>query len=298
MPLPMSPPPSTATHFMGRGLRPASVTPATFLVERCAKKMCTSALCVSSAAAAAKHSTSFFRPASPPCATPYSMASMHSSGCASPRARLAVSDLAISNTVAASPNVSSLSVRYSDSMRGLRPSAMSSAMRRAASSSCACGTTSSTSPSFLAAPSLMGADVSIISSAFCRPTRRGRRCVPPNPGRMPSCSSGRPMRVPGVHTRALHAMATSSPPPRATPWIAATVGLGPFSSTVQKASLMDESMPPPPDWFLNCWISKPGEKLLLAPVTTIALQRGSSCARLRLSNKERRSCGCRAFSGL
>ncbi len=53
--------------------------------------------------------------------------------------------------------------------------------------------------------------------AFCRPTRRGRRCVPPKPGMMPSCSSGRPRRVPGVHTRALHAMATSHPPPSATP---------------------------------------------------------------------------------
>ncbi len=44
------------TLLMARGLRPlTSVTPLTFLVERCAKKMCTRALCVSSAAAAAKH---------------------------------------------------------------------------------------------------------------------------------------------------------------------------------------------------------------------------------------------------
>ncbi len=43
------------TLLMGCGLMPASVTPLMRLVERCAKKMCTSALCVSRAAAAAKH---------------------------------------------------------------------------------------------------------------------------------------------------------------------------------------------------------------------------------------------------
>ena len=41
-----------------------------------------------------------------------------------------------------------------------------------------------------------GALVSIIWQAVCRPTRRGRRCVPPKPGRMPSCSSGRPSLLP------------------------------------------------------------------------------------------------------
>ena len=44
MPLPIKPPPMTATLFTLRGFRPASVTPDTFLVERCAKKMCTRAL--------------------------------------------------------------------------------------------------------------------------------------------------------------------------------------------------------------------------------------------------------------
>ena len=59
MPLPMRPPPSTARRLMGRGLSPLSVTPFTFLVDRCAKKMCTRALCVSSAAALPKASTSW-----------------------------------------------------------------------------------------------------------------------------------------------------------------------------------------------------------------------------------------------
>ena len=40
----------------------------------------------------------------------------------------------------------------------------------------------------MAAFSLIGLLVSIISAAFCSPTSRGRRCVPPNPGMMPSCA--------------------------------------------------------------------------------------------------------------
>ena len=58
MPLPMSPPPMTATLRTLRGFRPASVTPFTFLVDLWAKKMCTKALCVSRDAAFAKASCS------------------------------------------------------------------------------------------------------------------------------------------------------------------------------------------------------------------------------------------------
>lgn len=59
MPLPMSPPPRTASFFTGRGFNPASVTPLTFLVDRCAKNMCTRALWVSREAAFPKFSTSY-----------------------------------------------------------------------------------------------------------------------------------------------------------------------------------------------------------------------------------------------
>mmetsp|Transcript_33969 Transcript_33969/g.47060 ORF Transcript_33969/g.47060 Transcript_33969/m.47060 type:complete len:208 (-) Transcript_33969:949-1572(-) len=44
IPEPMRPPPSTATRRMGRGARPTSVTPCTFLVAPFARKTCTSAL--------------------------------------------------------------------------------------------------------------------------------------------------------------------------------------------------------------------------------------------------------------
>ena len=39
------------------------------------------------------------------------------------------------------------------------------------------------------------ADNFFMSSAACKPTRRGRRCVPPIPGMSPSCTSGWPSDV-------------------------------------------------------------------------------------------------------
>jgi len=106
---------------------------------------------------------------------------------------------------------------------------------------------------------------------FCRPTSRGNLCVPPNPGNMPRESSGSPSFVPGVHKRALQAMAVSQPPPRAMPSTAATVGFGPLSRSSQKAALILLSIPPPPDCVRNCWMSKPAENRPPWPVTTIAL---------------------------
>ena len=91
-----------------------------------------------------------------------------------------------------------------------------------------------------ASSALTGLDLSIISSALGRPTSLGRRCVPPNPGMTPSCSSGNPSCALGVATRALHAMATSRPPPRARFSIAATVGLGPASTMELRTPLKSD----------------------------------------------------------
>ncbi len=57
-----------------------------------------------------------------------------------------------------------------------------------------------------------------------RPTSRGRRCVPPKPGRMPSLTSGCPNRARSDATRMWQASASSQPPPRAKPFTAATIG--------------------------------------------------------------------------
>jgi hypothetical protein len=45
--------------------------------------------------------------------------------------------------------------------------------------------------------------VKIISSAVLTPTSRGKRCVPPEPGSSPSCTSGKPKTVfaSSVHIR-------------------------------------------------------------------------------------------------
>ena len=63
--------------------------------------------------------------------------------------------------------------------------------------------------------------------------------------------------------RALHAMAISQPPPRATPWMAATVGFGPSSRNDTKAELILSSMPPPSPLFLetNWLMSNPAQNL-------------------------------------
>ena len=62
-------------------------------------------------------------------------------------------------------------------------------------------TISSTRPSSLASVALMGLPDSIISRAFCAPTTRGRRWVPPAPGSTPSFTSGRPICASLLATR-------------------------------------------------------------------------------------------------
>ena len=59
-----------------------------------------------------------------------------------------------------------------------------------------------------------------------RGTSRGSRWVPPAPGSSPSLISGTPRRARSEATRRSHANASSSPPPNATPSMAATDGVG------------------------------------------------------------------------
>ena len=61
------------------------------------------------------------------------------------------------------------------------------------------------------------------------PTRRGRRCVPPPPGRRPSFTSGWPNLALSAAIRMVHAIAVSQPPPSAKPLTAAITGLPRFS---------------------------------------------------------------------
>ena len=136
--------------------------------------------------------------------------------------------------------------------------------------------------------------VSIRSSAFWRPMRRGSRCVPPVPGSSPRVTSGRPMRYePSAAIRKSQQSAISRPPPRQCPLIAATTTFGvlsnlPIASFAQTTNALCASRLP----LANTEMSAPAEKKRsLALRTTIAFtlasRRASSIAESSSSRKER-----------
>mmetsp|Transcript_32815 Transcript_32815/g.83865 ORF Transcript_32815/g.83865 Transcript_32815/m.83865 type:complete len:289 (+) Transcript_32815:1540-2406(+) len=257
--------------------------------------MCTRALWVSSAADLANDSASLSSPAFPPFAMPVSTASRQNCGCCRwgdfffdcPREYWMI--------CLASNEDSRRSVRVSELWRGFFPPAMASAICLATMRTVSSVHTASTSPSFFAWAPFTGLEVSIISTAFFRPTRRGRRWVPPKPGMMPSCSSGSPRLVLGPQMRALQAMATSRPPPSATPRMAATVGFGPASMRSHSIWLTSLSRPPPPE--ANWLISKPAQKLSPAPVMTMPFTAGLSCADFAHAARSLSTFGWSALTG-
>ena len=87
----------------------------------------------------------------------------------------------------------------------------------------------------------------VSSSSFARPTPtiRGRRCVPPVLGVTASRTSGSPSLAVSAATRRSQHSASSSPPPSASPSIAAIVGIGrPASRWATRASSSNGSAPP------------------------------------------------------
>mmetsp|Transcript_6479 Transcript_6479/g.19543 ORF Transcript_6479/g.19543 Transcript_6479/m.19543 type:complete len:307 (-) Transcript_6479:240-1160(-) len=276
IPDPMSPPPMTATvpsFLLGTASLVPSDTPLTFFVPLMAKKMLTRALCAGSLAASLKAAVSAASPALPPFSTPASMASMHRSGCWTFGALFLVCSLAIPNIIFAMSFGSSLSSRSRVLTLFLFPEARSRATALAvASSSCGVFAISSTRPREWALAPLTDLEVKMSSRPVCKPTRRGRRWVPPKPGMIPSWSSGKPILASGVHTLALQAAATSHPPPRATPWMAATVGFAPSSKTRVRIWLapLTLSFTFSGDCAANCAMSNPAQKFLPLPVITTA----------------------------
>ncbi|CSC35375.1 Uncharacterised protein [Vibrio cholerae] len=71
----------------------------------------------------------------------------------------------------------------------------SSRRRLATSNSTECGTHASTTPNFLAFLARNCLPVKMRSSAGSKPIKRGKRCVPPEPGSKPNITSGKPRRV-------------------------------------------------------------------------------------------------------
>ena len=88
------------------------------------------------------------------------------------------------------------------------------------------GTHSSATPRRFARRASIVLPVSSRSSAAGAPISCGKRRMPPQPGTIPSITSGRPSRVPGssTTTRYRHASASSNPPPRQKPRTSASVG--------------------------------------------------------------------------
>ena len=126
MPLPMSPPPTTATHFVARGFSPTSVTPGTAAVDRDAKNMCTRPLQALDVTALPNASCSAARPTSDPFDTPASTASRQSHGCGIrcfTRLAWRLAPAKIFFTSASSPG--SFAESYDAILRGIRFAAMS-----------------------------------------------------------------------------------------------------------------------------------------------------------------------------
>ena len=92
----------------------------------------------------------------------------------------------------------------------------------------ASGTISSTKPISSALAAVTWRSSTMIGRAAARPTRRGKRCVPPAPGMSPRETSGRPSlrRGSSAAMRYVQDNAISRPPPNASPLIAATNGFG------------------------------------------------------------------------
>ena len=149
-----------------------------------------------------------------------------------------------------------------------------------------------TSPSTISSNSLVplnfsdftGSPETTIFTAISSGTSRGRRCVPPAPGRMPSFTSGSAINAPVDATRKWQPSASSIPPPIATECTAATTGLADASSSritvcsVGSVNVFGE---------LNSRMSAPPENARPAPVITIALIAGSALALRSPSDRPR-----------
>src|SRR3954470_2259665 len=106
-------------------------------------------------------------------------------------------------------------------------------------------TTRLTRPNSNASSAPIGSPIMFISTALFSPTRRGRRCVPPKPGMMPSLISGWPKIADWAAMRTSQAIASSQPPPKARPLTAAIVATPLVSSSRKSACAWWRSWAPP-----------------------------------------------------
>ncbi len=124
----------------------------------------------------------------------------------------------------------------------------------------------STMPSDSASSADTMRPLAIKSTAAAMPVRRGRRCVPPAPGTMPSFTSGSPSFAVADAMRKWQASAISQPPPSAAPLIAATTGFSLCSIRSITCGNVGSAIGAP-----NSRMSAPPTKFCPAPVMTTAL---------------------------
>ena len=151
---------------------------------------------------------------------------------------------------------------------------------------------SSMSPVSCAWRAPIGSPPVIMSSASGRPTSRGRRCVPPAPGRMPSFTSGSPTLASATAMRKWQDSASSRPPPSAVPCIAAITGFGLFSMVSMMARRPGSFIGLP-----NSVMSAPATKVRPAQISTIAFAASSAMAALTPAWMPARSAWLSALTG-
>src|SRR5215467_10597450 len=151
--------------------------------------------------------------------------------------------------------------------------------------SSATGTTRSTRPIRSASAAGTRMPVRIISRALPRPTRRGSRWVPPPPGMMARLISVRPSCASSAAMRISQARASSRPPPRAKPRMAAMTGCEQRSISARKSSRLRDSRK-----FVgvggsrNSRMSAPAQKARSpAPVMTTTFTVSSVRSRVKMS---------------
>ena len=123
-------------------------------------------------------------------------------------------------------------------------------------------------------------------------TSRGRRTVPPEPGMMPSVTSGSPSLASRAAIRPWQAMASSSPPPSAVPWIAATQGTRLCSISARTSGRKGGSGVLP-----NSRISAPATNERPAQASTTARTPSLDAIRAQASASPARTCCDSALTG-
>ncbi|AAY80487.1 hypothetical protein Saci_1135 [Sulfolobus acidocaldarius DSM 639] len=151
-------------------------------------------------------------------------------------------------------------------------SAILSAILLASSSNFSGGTTNSINPISLAKDAEILSPKNTIYLAQPLPTSLVNLWVPPPPGIKARLISGCPNSALEEAILISHAIANSSPPPKANPFIAAITGLGNLATVLKRSFLniaLDAGLP-------DCWkpvTSAPAENALPLPVIMTTLTR-------------------------